>query len=245
MFTIDSEFCTHKGCVREINEDAYLQRPDLGIWCVADGMGGYEAGDIASQMIVHELNSLEKQNSLASLVDTTEHALTKVNNKIQDHSEIMLGGRISGSTVVTLLIRDSVGISLWAGDSRLYVWRDNKLLQITHDHSQAQELIDSGLLLPEEVDTFPENNVITRAVGAESELKLDFVCFEIQQGDKFLLCSDGLYNAIEEEKISQLLSSITEKMPIDNQKIDLNDFIETALQNNASDNITLVCVSIN
>ena len=238
MLNFDSSEITHVGSVREVNEDSVLSRVESGLWVVADGMGGYEAGDLASSMLVDALNDISLENSLSSNIDSIEQTVNDVNQKIIDHSEVEFGGRVFGSTVVVVFFQDNFGSVLWAGDSRLYRLRSNALTRLTKDHSQLQEMLDSNLLLPEEIENYPDQNVITRAVGAEKDLMLDFHVFEIEEDDKFLLCSDGLYNSINENQIQDILNN-------GGIKLNTEQLIRTALENDASDNVSFILIQNN
>lgn len=198
---------TNVGMVRQVNEDSIMSNPEAGLWAVADGMGGYEAGDVASNMIATSLSELEKNEHLNTFIDEIEDKIIDANKRILEYSQIMHDGRILGSTIVSLLIKGQVGVCLWAGDSRLYLLRNNQLQQISRDHSHVQELIDQGTITEEEALTHPDSNVITRAVGTSDELYVDISAFNVQLGDTFLLCSDGLYNAVDEIEIEEHMRS--------------------------------------
>lgn len=226
---------THVGKVREINEDSLISLPELHLWAVADGMGGYEAGNHASDMIVQTLSHVDRLRSLSAQIDQIEDALLDVNERIIEYGDIMLDGRTLGSTVVTLLIRGRVGVCQWAGDSRLYRFRNGRLNQLSRDHSQVEEQIQRGILTQEEAENHPESNVITRAVGADSHLFLDINVFSTQLGDTFLLCSDGLYNMLSEaEIIATLLQFDVEEAA--------QQLIDQALQRGADDNVSVILV---
>lgn len=226
---------THVGMVREINEDAVFSKTDFGIWAVADGMGGHEAGEVASQMIVHALENLHTTDRLSLFVEHVDDELMEVNRRIQQHSDMILGGRTLGSTVVTLIIRGNIGACLWAGDSRLYQFRAGNLARISRDHSKVEELVEQGFLLPEEADNHPESNVITRAVGAYSGLCVDNCIFDVEPDDTFLLCSDGLYNSVSQEQIAEMLQ-------INDIDQCTQQLIDSALDNNAKDNVSAIVV---
>lgn len=226
---------TDVGMVREINEDSILSMPELNLWSVADGMGGYEAGNVASNMVVKSLEATTDKGPLNELVNSVEDSLIDVNHRILEYADIMLDGRTLGSTVVLLLIKGRVGICLWAGDSRLYRFRNKQLDQLSRDHSQVQEQIQQGLLTVEEAENHPESNVITRAIGANEEIYIDINVFSTQLGDIFLLCSDGLYNQVSDDEMAQTLSSY----PID-EAVDL--LIQKALDNGADDNVSVILV---
>lgn len=226
---------TDVGCVREINEDSVLSDTSLGLWAVADGMGGYEAGDVASNMIVESLAEIENKKSLADIVDTVEDKLIEVNTHIQEYSDVMCNNQTMGSTVVSLVIRGRLGACLWAGDSRLYRFRNESLQQLSQDHSQVEELIEQGFLKREDAAAHPDSNVITRAVGACEDIFVALNVFSTQIGDTYLLCSDGLHNAVSTEEIVNCL-----KEPDVEQST--QKLLSHALENNASDNVSLIVI---
>ena len=226
---------TNVGMVRQVNEDAIMTNPDVGLWAVADGMGGYEAGDVASKMIVTSLESIYKQEYLDDFVDEIESKIFDANHRILEYAQVMHDGRTLGSTVVSLLIKGQVGICMWAGDSRLYLLRNNQLQQISRDHSHVQELIDQGQITKEEAGNHPDGNVITRAIGTSNDLYIDIKAFNVQVGDTFLLCSDGLYNSVNENEIEHYMR----KHDTDES---VKQLIVSALENGAPDNVSIVMV---
>lgn len=230
-----SSFETNVGTVREINEDSVLSKPEIGLWAVADGMGGHEAGNIASGMIVSSLNELRDKKLLDDYVTSVEDSVIDVNRRLLEYSEIMLDGRIVGSTVAILIIKGRVGVCMWAGDSRLYRYRNDELEQMTVDHSQITELLQQGSITPEEAENHPESNVITRAVGTNEELYIDIDVFDVQLGDLYLLCSDGLYNSVDTDQIVACLA-------LDDIEASVKKLIETSLENEANDNVSVVLV---
>jgi len=226
---------TDVGMVREANEDAVLAKPEIGLWAVADGMGGHHIGDVASTKVIGALDALEPNTDLSNYVNIVEDALLDVNANMLEYAQIMFESGTMGSTVVVLLIKERVGVCLWAGDSRLYRFRNQQLTQISHDHSQIEEMIGLGLLSRESAADYPHKNVITRAVGVESQLYVDINLFTTQIGDIFLLCSDGLYNSVSDGDIQQALS-------LRDTDIMAAQLIDKALQNGASDNVSVVVV---
>ncbi len=145
---------------------------------------------------------------------------------------------LGASTIVALLVRDDYFACLWAGDSRSYLLRDGVLQQITHDHSLVQELVDAGAIRPEEANSHPQGNVITRAVGADvDQLELDKASDRTKPGDRFLLCSDGLYKSLQENQLATLLAADSSVPPT-------QALIAAALAMNASDNVTAVAVEV-
>ncbi len=226
---------TNVGTVRTVNEDAVLERSGIGLWAVADGMGGHEAGNVASRMIVESLAEMPKPDTLSDYVDALESRIFDVNQRLLEYAEIMLDGRQVGSTFISLVVYGQIGVCMWMGDSRLYLFRGNQLKQLSRDHSQVAELLQAGAITPEEAVNHPEANVITRAVGSSIEPYVDLDVFNVQLGDVFLLCSDGLYNAVNIETICDCLS----KAAPDDM---VNALIDTALQNGAADNVSVIAI---
>lgn len=226
---------TNVGTVRKVNEDAVLSRPEIGLWGVADGMGGHDAGNVASRMVVESLGNVQKPVGLDDYVTAIEDSILGTNQRLLEYSDIVLDGRIVGSTFIGLMIYGQVGVCLWMGDSRLYRYRRNELVQMTRDHSQVSELLQAGAITEAEAVNHPESNVITRAVGTSDEPYVDLDVFEVQVGDTYLLCSDGLYNAVDKETIARHLSdNDTDAM--------VTGLIDSALKNGASDNVSVVAV---
>lgn len=205
------------------------------IWAVADGMGGYEAGNVASNMIVQTLEDLETESSLSELVDHVEDKLMDVNHRILEYADIMLDGRTLGSTIACLLIKGRVGICLWAGDSRLCRLRNGQFMQLSRDHSQVEELLQQGVLTADEAENHPDSNIITRAIGANAELFIDINVFSVQLGDIFILCSDGLYNMVSNDEIVDTLSRLRLQDAV-------RELIEKSLAQGGDDNISVILV---
>lgn len=191
---------THPGKVRTRNEDAYLARPEIGLWAVADGMGGHEAGDLASQTIVKALSSIARPSSASELLTQCESRMVYANNRLLEIAKER-GGIVIGSTVAVLLTFNFHYACVWSGDSRIYLIRGSEISQVSRDHTQVQELIEEGVLTPEEARTFPGRNVITRAIGVSQEPELELVQGALRYGDVFVICSDGLTGHVTDEEI--------------------------------------------
>lgn len=226
---------TNVGMVRQLNEDSLFSNDAAGLWAVADGMGGHEAGDVASQQVVSSLGEVPPLPDLAALVGATRNAIQQANSHLIQESDKYESGRRPGSTVVALVINGDNAAIIWAGDSRIYRLREGQVQQVSRDHSHVQELLDQQLITPEEAEHHPMANVITRAVGIEEPVELDVLHFNAVPGDRFLLCSDGLSRLVTEEEILEGLNSI----PIEES---VSGFIQTALNRGASDNVTVVIV---
>lgn len=234
-YTWSSCAISHVGNVRKMNEDAYLERPDLGLWVVADGMGGHAAGDVASKLIVSTLDQLDPQDNLSRFTDAVEDTLLAVNRELVASAAI--SHQTSGSTVVALLLHGRHCVYLWAGDSRAYMLRKGVLEQLTVDHSQVELYVKLGLISREEASTHPSSNMVTRAIGADDQLCLDLDMLEAYAGDRYLLCSDGLHKHLSNNDIAQVLvSGSTANVA--------RALIDMTLARGATDNVTVVVIDI-
>ncbi|MBK1721553.1 PP2C family protein-serine/threonine phosphatase [Thiocystis violacea] len=196
---------SHPGRVRGYNQDAYLDRPELGLWVVADGMGGHSSGGMASSLIVERLAMLSHPRLLGVAADEAGDILSQVNQQLVAEAQL-LQGDIIGSTVVIVIAVGDHCVLLWAGDSRAYRLRNGELLQLTLDHTQVQEMVDQGILTPEQAESHPLSNVLVRAVGGDIDLALDRRVEALAQGDRYLLCSDGLVKELSLERIREILA---------------------------------------
>lgn len=224
---------THVGCVRSLNEDALLNRADIGLWAVADGMGGHEGGEVASAAVVEALSQVSNFATAYAFRDAASQALTEVNAQL---IELAADHGTMGSTVVTLLAHEGHYACLWAGDSRAYLYRHGALKRLTRDHSLVQEMVDAGAISEERARGHPRSNVITRAIGAREKLELDGVFGAIQPGDRFLLCSDGLTGVVTERELADAMV----RAPLEAAAERLLDL---ALARGAPDNVTLLLIS--
>lgn len=210
VFRWESAGLSDAGRVRPRNEDAFLELrlPESGVWGVADGMGGHHHGALASRMVVEALGTLGWHARLADALSEVRGRLEAVNRRLQELAAQAASGPI-GSTVALLacVLRDAACV--WAGDSRVYRLRAGRLVCLTRDHSEVEELIERGLLDRRSAASHPSANVVTRAVGATARLDLECRAEEPQAGDRYLLCTDGLYREIEEADIARLLGGGT------------------------------------
>jgi protein phosphatase len=236
-FEWTSASCSDVGLVRQINEDACLDLPERRLWAVADGMGGHTLGDFASRAVVESLNLLPPPSSLAQFVTDARERLQQVNRQLRLEAA-MRNAHIIGSTVVVLLAFGRTCASLWAGDSRIYLYRNSQLRQLTRDHSQVEELRASGTLSDEDALLYPARNLITRAVGAADSLELDEETIEVEDDDMFLLCSDGLSNEVGEAEMRTALLC-------GNCRQTAEELMELSLKHGGRDNISIVVVRAN
>ena len=186
---------TDTGLVRSNNEDMVLNRPERRMWAVADGMGGHAYGEVASRMTVEALDALPAGETLQQAAAQARVCLLGVNNTLVAEA-ITRNVPVIGTTLVLLLASGRSAACIWAGDSRIYLCRGGSLHQLTRDHNQFEELQIRNHLSREEAAAYPGANMITRALGAAMALELDEVQVQVSDGDMFLLCSDGLSNAV-------------------------------------------------
>lgn len=234
MFMFEVGQATDKGCVRDHNEDSYLAQPESGLWVVADGMGGHEAGDFASQTITEIAGTVGVPSSAQDLQARFMERLTRANNLILAHAET-LGGATVGATIVALLIYEDAFACIWSGDSRIYLLRDGILTQQTTDHTEAQALLAAESISVEEAEAWPRKNVITRAIGVTNEPNCDVVSGILQTGDVFLLCSDGLTEHLNAAEIGGVMANGAAQSICDT-------LIAETLARGAKDNTTAVVI---
>lgn len=226
---------TDPGKVRVRNEDAFLDSPQQGLWAVADGMGGHQGGDIASRLIVASLADLPQHGDFGARMNDVRQCLHWLNRRLGQELTVTDGGHdsIMGSTVVALLMGDSRAACIWAGDSRCYLWRGQRLYQLSKDHTLQQQLIDEQGMSVEQAKAQPNCNALTRAVGAAERLRLEVLELEVCPGDAFLLCSDGLYQGLSSDVLGRALS-------LNAPQDALNHLFANALRGVARDNLTAV-----
>ncbi|MGY3691754.1 serine/threonine protein phosphatase PrpC [Bradyrhizobium sp. USDA 3240] len=222
---------THAGRVRARNEDSCLVRTDIGLWAVADGMGGHEAGDLASNIVVQSLDTIGAPDSAADLLAQCEARLFSANQQILALSHARQGA-IVGTTTAVLLIRDGHYACIWAGDSRVYRINRGGIKQVSHDHSELEELIAGGALSREEVQGWP-NSAITRAVGVVADPEFEVVTGPAEPEDVFVICSDGLTRHVQDDEIQQYAASRLAQAACE-------DMLALALERGGLDNVTIV-----
>ena len=215
-----------------------LVRTDRGLWAVADGMGGHEAGDVASAKVTGALLRLPIVYGLDEMVESAIVALKSVNRELIEIAASEHGSRTIGSTVVGLAIADGQYRCFWAGDSRAYRIRGEQIAQLTRDHSLVQDLVDAGMLSPQEAENHPNSSVITRAVGVVEELKIDIASGDARSGDQFLLASDGLTRLVDDD---ELVAELTSRRPAEAAE----RLIETVLSRGAPDNVSIIITKLN
>ncbi|TET53733.1 MAG: Stp1/IreP family PP2C-type Ser/Thr phosphatase [Actinobacteria bacterium] len=227
---------THVGRVRQDNED-YIIAQD-GIYIVADGMGGHDAGDVASktaaQAALRVIESSKDEDKLATLKKAVEAA----NKKVLERSEQMQVSSGMGTTLTAALINGLKAYLAHIGDSRAYLLRENKLSQLTEDHSLVADMVREGKLKEKEAREHPYRNVITRAIGGDAKIDVDVFSYDLKPGDKILLASDGLTGLVTDAQIQKIISS-TDKLSKTCQNL-----IKKANDEGGQDNISVVLVDV-
>jgi serine/threonine protein phosphatase PrpC len=227
---------TDRGRRRDINQDAALA--EFPLFVVADGMGGHIGGEIASASAVTRLRAVVERGDVSP--KAIEKALGRAVQDIAGHPEATDDG--TGTTVTGVYLDTSEDEPTWMtlniGDSRVYLFRDGSLAQITTDHSVVQELIAAGRLSPEEAENHPYGNVITRAVGPSDGVTPDYVRLDVLDGDRFVVCSDGLTKELTDYGILHFL------LEHDNPADAVEAMLEASLENGGRDNITIIVVNV-
>jgi protein phosphatase len=225
---------SHPGMVRRRNEDCYLVQPSIGVFAVADGMGGHEAGQFASATVVESLLSIGVPASAPDLLARFEDRVSQANSRLKQAARER-GAAVIGATVAALLTFERYYACVWSGDSRIYRLRGGALVQISRDHTEAQELIDGGALSHEEARTWPRRGTLTRAIGVHDDAELEIEHGVLEAGDSFILCSDGLTTHVEDAEILERAAGRTPQQACD-------ELVTLALKRGGTDNVTVVVV---
>lgn len=225
---------TNRGMVRDRNEDSILTDPSGVLWAVADGMGGYGNGDVASDIVIDCLAQISDE---ADPGPALVARLKDANARVLERQRMPGMGRM-GSTVVAVLISRAVAHVAWAGDSRAYLLRGGRLRPLTRDHSVVQEMIDRGELSLEDAERHPESHMVTRAVGGGAELEVDQISVPLAVGDRLLLCSDGLTRCVYEQTVEALLRDASSAEDA------CQKLVREALDSGAPDNVSAIAVLI-
>lgn len=227
---------THVGLKRRVNEDAILALPDHDIWLVSDGMGGHQAGDFASRLIVDAVATLPPGLDPGAKMHALRDRIQGAHVAIQAEAEARGGGTI-GATVVALILAKGHFVGIWAGDSRIYRLRNGQITLLTCDHSAVADYVLDGKMSWDEADQHPQSNAITRAVGVGDALELDKVRGEAEAGDRFLVCSDGLTKYATFAMLERVLTTA----PLETVGEQL---LQIALSGGGADNISHIVVDV-
>ncbi len=234
---------TDKGLKRNNNEDAlfYQLINGWGVYIVADGMGGHSAGEIASKLAVETISNILKSDLTEShegcnVIEVLIKAVKIANEKIYEKSNSETEFAGMGTTLSSVLTNKNVLVIAHVGDSRIYLLRGEELIQLTSDHSYVAELLKNGVITKEEAKTHPKKNYIYRNLGYELDIEIDTSCNQYLEGDKILICSDGLSNQIDDYEIKQILLENTDP------QASIDKLIDLVIKRGGYDNITAVVV---
>lgn len=229
---------THPGRIRDANEDAFAAEP--GLFLVADGMGGHQAGEVASALAIETLSAgrdeLLEPPAVVALV-------RRANEAILERARVDPATRGMGTTLTGIVTPDhdpSRAMVLNVGDSRTYRWRSGALEQITVDHSYVQDLLASGMLSPEEARTHPRRNIVTRALGVEADVTADVAMLDLVPGDRYVVCSDGLVDELTDTAITELLA----RAETDTPQTLAERLVDAAVEHGGRDNVTVVVLDV-
>jgi protein phosphatase len=228
----ESGAATDVGKVRLENEDAYLVLPESGIFAVADGMGGHEAGSLASAIVIDSLRKIAEPASVADLLNRCREKLAGANDRLLEIAD-QRGGIVIGATVAALLAWEGYYACVWSGDSRIYLVRQGRIQQLSRDHTEVAELIAEGVLTAEEAQTWPRRNVITRAIGVYQELDLEIAQGVLEKDDLFVICSDGLTTHVNDAEILECANVIAPQFACER-------LVALTVERGAVDNVTVV-----
>lgn len=231
---------TEVGLVRELNEDAFLIGPNRRLLAVADGMGGHQAGEVASKLAVVTLDRFSQL-----IEDAVEPGPILEQAFLEANSEIWRQGKLNpdfhgmGTTLTAVAVIGSRAVGVHVGDSRLYLWRRGVLRQLSTDHSVVEELVRSGAITSQTALNHPFRNILTRALGTEQNVQVDLIDEKTAAGDRLLLCSDGLTNMVLDEEIETILNNPSKTL----EEL-VNELVALALRRGGYDNITVVLAQL-
>lgn len=222
---------TDVGKVRLHNEDCFGDFPALGLWIVCDGMGGHDAGEVASAIAIEVVEACVQQGR------ELKDAILQAHQAVLEAPLLQRGRPGMGTTIVALHLQNAEYTICWVGDSRAYLW-GRELKRLTRDHSYVQSLIDAGVISEDEARRHPQRNVITQALGAGSveEMQIGLIRGRFAQGESILLCSDGLTGELDDEEISAIMSNNG------NLQDKAHVLLQTALSKGGADNITVLLI---
>ncbi len=219
------------GLVRQRNEDRFYAKGPLLI--VADGMGGYTGGEYASTMVVDTIVDVIERADIIT-VDVLREAILEANRMVFEKSQSYKELEGMGTTAVVAYVKEDTLLWAHVGDSRLYIYGDSQLRRMTNDHSMVQELVNAGTITEAEVIHHPKRNMLTRAIGVYDTVEVDTGMVEVHEGERILLCSDGLSGYIEESRIEEILSEESSESRV------LEDLVQLVYDAGARDNVTII-----
>lgn len=232
---------TEVGWVRHVNEDSICVCPDIGFFAVADGMGGHQAGEVASRLALQELKNFlytYANNNNTDIESALRQGIRKANKMVYRSSFRNDDFQGMGTTLSCVVIKYNQLYLAHVGDSRVYLLQQNKIIQLTEDHSMVQKMLKNGIITKNEAMEHPYRHMLTRALGVESDMEVDIARLTVCSGDVILLCTDGLSGYLKEEEIYNIIYSST------NLDQTVNHLVHSALTRGSADNISVILVAV-
>jgi len=250
-FQLQVASATHPGAIRSCNEDSIAADADLGLFILADGMGGYKAGDVASSiatgLVMDYLRAQIEQmgpsagrfSGMSPEAWAVQSTLEKTNLAIYNTAKSDPKFASMGTTIALILFHQSLVTIAHAGDSRVYRLRDGNLALLTHDHSLLQQQVEMGLISTEHARVSHNRNLVSRALGVDPEIRIEITEHHVQPDDIFLLCSDGLNDMVDDADIQLAVSELRANLPLT-----VNQLIQMANDNGGHDNVSVIMAKV-
>ena len=227
---------SHVGRKRAENQDCWLDRPDLGLWAVADGMGGHADGRIASRTVCRELGRVATLGTLVEVTTAVDRAIATANTDLLARAASTSPGTVIGTTVAALFIHSGYAVCVWCGDSRVHLVRRGEAFLLTRDHTPLQDMLDRGEIDYDEARGHRASCVVSRAVGVEHVAEIDHLAVEAQANDRFLLCTDGISRHVTVGELAGLAGCEPERT--------VRNVVDLAKMRGATDDVTAVAVNL-
>ncbi len=227
---------SHCGVRHRENEDSCLARPEVGLWAVADGMGGHADGHIASRTLCRALGRIPASGSLPELAMSVDAAIAEANDTLLIRGTSAQPPTVIGTTAAVLVIHSGYGVCTWCGDSRVHLVRDGEAFLLTRDHSLIQEMLDRGEIDREAARDHRAGHIVSRAVGVGSVAEIERIAIEVWPGDRFLLCTDGISRHVSVPELAELV--------VDDPEAAVRGVVDLAQARGATDDVTAIAVSL-
>lgn len=227
---------SHCGRRHRENEDSCLDRADIGLWAVADGMGGHAEGHVASRTLCEALDRVTAAHSLAAIAAAVESAVAEANTALLMRAATARPPVVIGTTVAALMIHGGYALCVWCGDSRVHLVRDREVFLLTRDHTLVQEMLDRGEIDHAAARIHRASHVVNRAVGVSGTADIDRLAIEVRAGDRFLLCTDGISRHVAIAELADLVA--------DDPEAAVRDVVDLAQARGATDDVTAVAVCL-
>ncbi|EDP65182.1 Protein serine/threonine phosphatase [alpha proteobacterium BAL199] len=227
---------SHCGQRHQENQDSCLDRPDLGLWAVADGMGGHADGHIASRTLCRDLGRITAQNSLISLARAVDEAIAATNSELFHRGAAVRPSVVIGTTAAVLVAHSGYVMCVWCGDSRIHLIRDGEAFLLTRDHTPVQEMLDRGEIDRAAAKAHRASHMVSRAVGVTGVADIDRLAIEAQAGDRFMLCTDGISRHVAVDELADFVD--------DDPEHTVRRIVDLAQARGATDDVTAIAVNL-